>query len=181
MTDADADAPRVAHAVDAYHRDMGLGPVSAEAHATLDDLCGALDVAAFADRRLNAKKTKGGNMANETIHIHLDAKVPEANRAGFQDRTSELVERTAKESGTLVYEWCEVGDTGVWHILERYADAENGDLHVTDLAENHAGSFFELVESRTGIVLENATPYIKRALEGISPLYIGQKGGYNRF
>ena len=120
-------------------------------------------------------------MSNETIHIHLEVSVPEANRAGFTDLMNELVDRTGKESGTLVYEWYEVGDTGKWHILERYADAENGNLHVKGFAENYAGRFFELVDSCIGIVSDNATPYIKGVLEGISPLYIAQKGGFNRF
>lgn len=120
-------------------------------------------------------------MSDETIHIHLEVKVPEPNRAGFNDLMSELVERTQREAGTLVYEWYEVGDTGTWHILERYADAENGDLHVKGFAENYAGRFFELVESCVGTVSDNATPYIKGVLEGIAPLYIGQKGGFNRF
>ena len=119
-------------------------------------------------------------MSNNSIHIHLEVEVPEANRAGFQELMGELVERTSKEDGTVVYEWYEVGDTGKWHILERYAYAENGDLHVKGFAENYAGRFFELV-SCTGIVSENATPYIKGVLEGIAPLYIAQKGGFNRF
>ncbi|MCY4336688.1 MAG: antibiotic biosynthesis monooxygenase [Litoreibacter sp.] len=120
-------------------------------------------------------------MSNDTIHIHLEVEVPKANRAGFQALMDELVERTSKEDGTLVYEWYEVGDTGKWHILERYADAENGDLHVKGFAENYAGRFFELVSICMGIVSDNATPYIKGVLEGISPLYIAQKGGFNRF
>lgn len=120
-------------------------------------------------------------MSNTTIHIHLEVKVPEANRAGFVDLMNELVARTSKEAGTLVYEWYEVGNTGTWHILERYADAENGDLHVKGFAEGYAGRLFELVTSCTGIVSDNATPYIKAVLEGISPLYIAQKGGFNRF
>ena len=74
-------------------------------------------------------------MSNETIHIHLEVVVPEANRAGFTQLMADLVENTSKEAGTLVYEWYEVGDTGTWHILERYADAENGDLHVKGFAE----------------------------------------------
>ncbi len=60
-------------------------------------------------------------MSNDTIHIHLEVDVPEANRAGFMELMGELVDRTSKEDGTLVYEWYEVGDTGKWHILERYA------------------------------------------------------------
>lgn len=120
-------------------------------------------------------------MSNDTIHIHLEVVVPDANRDGFAALMGELVARTQTEDGTLVYEWYEVGDTGRWHILERYADAENGDLHVKGFAENYAGRFFDLVESCTGIVSDNATPYIKGVLEGISPLYIAQKGGFNRF
>ena len=115
-------------------------------------------------------------MSNQTIHIHLEVKAPEANRAGFNGLMNELVDRTSNEYGTLVYEWYEVGDTGTWHILERY-----GDLHVKGFAENYAGRFFELVDSCTGIVSDNATPYIKGVLEGISPLYIAQQGGFNRF
>lgn len=60
-------------------------------------------------------------MSNDTIHIDLEVHVPEANRAGFMELMGELVDRTSKEDGTLVYEWYEVGDTGKWHILERYA------------------------------------------------------------
>ena len=120
-------------------------------------------------------------MSNQTIHIHLTVEVPKANRDGFTQLMNDLVENTSVEDGTLVYEWYEVGDTGTWHILERYADAENGDLHVKGFAEGYAGRFFELVSSCTGIVSDNATPYIKGVLEGISPLYIAQKGGFNRF
>ena len=120
-------------------------------------------------------------MSNETIHIHLEVVVSEANRSSFNGLMNELVDRTRKEDGTLVYEWYEVGDSGTWHILERYADAENGDLHVKGFAENYAGRFFELADSCTAIVSENATSYIKGVLEGISPLYIARKGGFNRF
>lgn len=120
-------------------------------------------------------------MSDTSIHIHLEVSVPSAKAAGFTELMNELVARTQTEPGTLVYEWYEVGDTGKWHILERYADAENGDLHVKGFAENYAGRFFELVDSCTGIVSDNATPYIKGVLEGISPLYIAQKGGFNRF
>lgn len=120
-------------------------------------------------------------MSDTTIHIHLEVDVPAANAGGFRQLMKELVARTKEEPGTLVYEWYEVGETGKWHILERYADAENGDLHVKGFAENYAGRFFELVDSCTGIVSDNATPYIKAVLEGIAPLYILQKGGFNRF
>ena len=120
-------------------------------------------------------------MSNESIHLHLIVTVPAANEAGFVELMNELVERTKKEDGSLVYEWYKAGDTETWHIVERYADAENGDLHVKGFAENYAGKFFELVSSCEGVVSDNATPYIKGVLEGISPLYVTLKGGFNRF
>lgn len=120
-------------------------------------------------------------MSDTTIHIHLEVDVPSQNANGFRELMDELVDRTKNEPGTLIYEWFEVGTTGKWHILERYADAQNGDLHVKGFAENYAGRFFDLVSSCKGIVSENATPYIKGVLEGIAPLYIAQKGGFNRF
>lgn len=119
-------------------------------------------------------------MSNETINIHLIVAVPAANASGFTELMNELVERTSKEPGTLVYEWYATED-GTWHILERYADAENGDLHVKGFAENYAGRFFDLVDSCEAIVSDNATPYIRGVLDGIAPLYISQKGGFNRF
>jgi len=88
------------------------------------------------DNILNDTIKREATMSNETIHIHLEVSVPEANRAGFVTLMNELVDRTSKEAGTLVYEWYEVGDSGKWHILARYADAENGDLHVKRFAEN---------------------------------------------
>lgn len=119
-------------------------------------------------------------MSNETIHIHLKVGVPAANESGFETLMNELVARTSQEPGTLVYEWYATDD-GTWHILERYADAENGDLHVKGFAENYAGRFFELVDGCEAIVSDNATPYIRGVLEGIGPLYIAWKGGFNRF
>jgi len=119
-------------------------------------------------------------MSDSTIHIHLKVGVPAGNAGGFEVLMNELVERSQKEPGTLVYEWYTPGK-GVWHIIERYADAENGDLHVRGFAENYAGRFFELIESCEAIVSDNATPYIRDVLTGIAPLYIAQKGGFNRF
>lgn len=119
-------------------------------------------------------------MSNETIHLHLKVVVPEANANGFESLMNDLVERTSSEAGTLVYEWYTTGD-GTWHIIERYADAENGDLHVKGFAENYAGRFFELVDRCEAIVSDNATPYIRGVLESVAPLYISQRGGFNRF
>lgn len=93
---------------------------------------------------------------------------------------AELVGVAHNEPGTLVYEWYVAGDGITWHILERYADGENGDLHVRGFAENYAGRFFELVDGCRGVVSENATPYIRGVLEGIAPLYVGQRGGFHR-
>lgn len=120
-------------------------------------------------------------MSEKSIHIHLTVAVPANNSTDFRALMDELVTRTKKESGTLVYEWYATEDGLTWHILERYADAENGDLHVKGFAENYAGRFFELVDSCDAIVSDNATPYIRGVLEGISPLYIAQQGGFNRF
>lgn len=86
-------------------------------------------------------------MSEKSIHIHLTVAVPANNSTDFRALMDELVTRTKKESGTLVYEWYASEDGLTWHILERYADAENGDLHVKGFAENYAGRFFELVDS----------------------------------
>lgn len=120
-------------------------------------------------------------MSNDSIHIHLTVSVPAEKLNDFNVLMDELVARTDKEPGTLVYEWYATEDKLVWHIIERYADAENGDLHVKGFAENYAGRFFELVDSCKAIVSNNATPYIRGVLEGISPLYISQQGGFNRY
>ncbi|MEM8971700.1 MAG: antibiotic biosynthesis monooxygenase [Pseudomonadota bacterium] len=120
-------------------------------------------------------------MSDSTIHIHLEVEVPTANTEGFADLMNELVEQTKKEPGTLTYEWSEIGNTGKWHIHEVYADAENGDLHVKGFAESYAGRFFGLVSSCKGTVSDNATPYIRGVLEGISPIYMSRRGGFNRY
>ncbi|WP_170334861.1 putative quinol monooxygenase [Ruegeria arenilitoris] len=120
-------------------------------------------------------------MSNETIHVHLKVGVPTENGSKFEDLMTELVARTENEPGTLVYEWYRSNDGNTWHIIERYADAENGDLHVKGFAENYAGRFFELIDGCEAIVSENATPYIRGILEGIAPLYVSQKGGFHRF
>lgn len=120
-------------------------------------------------------------MSNDTIHVHLKVGVPSENANRFEDLMAELVARTQNEPGTLVYEWYRTDDGNTWHIIERYADAENGDLHVKGFAENYAGRFFELIDGCEAIVSENATPYIRGILEGIAPLYVSQKGGFHRF
>ena len=119
-------------------------------------------------------------MSNTTIHVHLIVTVPASNTQDFETLMSELVERAQDEPGTLVYEWYQT-ESGIWHILERYADATHGDAHVKGFAENYAGRFFELATGCEAIVSSNATSYIRGVLEGLSPLYITQKGGFNRF
>ena len=119
-------------------------------------------------------------MTEQSIHIHLTVSVPTEKDKDFRALMDELVSRTKGESGTLVYEWY-TSDANTWQILERYADAENGDLHVKGFAENYAARFFELVDSCEAVVSDNATPYIRGVLEGISPLYISQQGGFNRY
>ena len=120
-------------------------------------------------------------MTNQTIDIHLKVAVPENNASGFEAIMNELVAVAEKEPGTLVYEWYATSDGREWHILERYANAEDGDKHVRGFAENFAGRFFELIDGCEAIVSDNATPYIRGVLEGISPLYVSQRGGFNRF
>ncbi|SFR18610.1 putative quinol monooxygenase [Poseidonocella sedimentorum] len=119
-------------------------------------------------------------MTNDTIHVHLKVGVPSANVERFTALMDELVERSLAEPGTLLYEWYQAAD-GTWHILERYADAEQGDAHVKGFAENYAGRFFELAESCEATVSNNATAYIQGVLEGLAPTYITQKGGFHRF
>ncbi|CAD0187201.1 hypothetical protein RUESEDTHA_04113 [Ruegeria sp. THAF57] len=120
-------------------------------------------------------------MSNETIHIHLKVGVPPENAADFEGLMKELVARTKQEPGTLVYEWYRSENGRFWHILERYADAENGDLHVKGFAENYAARFLGLIDSSEAIVSDNATPFIKGVLEGIAPIYVTEQGGFNRF
>lgn len=120
-------------------------------------------------------------MSDTTILVHLEVVVPAEKSESFKALMNELVARTSAEPGTLIYEWFEVGDSGTWHIFERYADGESGDLHVKGFAENYAERFFGLIDSCTGTVSDNATPYITGVLEGISPVYVTQEGGFNRF
>lgn len=119
-------------------------------------------------------------MPDDTITILLKVDVPSENAAGFKTLMAELVARSEGEPGTLIYEWYQTED-GTWHIVERYADAAHGDRHVKGFAENYAGRFFDLVERCEATVSDNATPYIKGVLDGLSPLYISQKAGFNRF
>lgn len=120
-------------------------------------------------------------MSNDTIHIHLKVGVPVENAAGFDVLMNELVEVAENEPGTLVYEWYATEDGRTWHILERYANAVEGDKHVKGFAENFAGRFFELIDGCEAIVSDNATPYIRGVIEGIAPLYVTQRAGHNRF
>lgn len=120
-------------------------------------------------------------MSNETIHLQLKVGVPAGNAAAFEALMNELVAVSRKEPGTLVYEWYATADGGTWHILERYADGPQGDAHVKGFAENYAGRFFELIDGCEAVVSDNATPYIRGVLDGVGPLYISQRGGFNRY
>ena len=120
-------------------------------------------------------------MSNETIVINLKVGVPADNVSDFKALMNELVAVADKEPGTLIYEWYATDDGQTWHILERYANATEGDKHVKGFADNFAGRFFELVSSCEGLVSGNATPYIRGVLEGIAPDYVGQQGGFHRF
>lgn len=120
-------------------------------------------------------------MSENSIHVYLTVAVPDEKDEDFRALMMELVAVSKNEPGTLVYEWYATTSDNTWYILERYADSDSGDSHVKGFAENYAARFFDLVDSCQGIVSDNATPYIRGVLEGISPLYISQQGGFNRY
>ena len=115
-------------------------------------------------------------MKNETIFIYLKVGVPSKNAADFEALMNDLVAVVQTEPGTLVYEWYSVadGDGETWHILERYANAADGDKHVKGFAENFAGRFFELVDGCEAVV------FVGRAGAGgdrrVRPLERGRRG-----
>jgi len=121
-------------------------------------------------------------MANESIHLKVG--VPSDNAQAFEALMNDLVGVVQSDPGTLVYEWYAVadGDGGeTWHILERYANAADGDKHVKGFAGIYAGRFMSLIDGCEAVVSDNATPYIRGVLECIAPVYISQRGGLNRF
>ena len=86
-------------------------------------------------------------MSENSIHVYLTVVVPSDKDEDFRALLAELVAISKNESGTLVYEWYATESDNTWYILERYADAESGDLHVKGFAENYAARFFDLVDS----------------------------------
>ncbi len=120
-------------------------------------------------------------MTDDSIHVYLKVGVPAEQRSGFETIMHELVEEAKTEPGTLMYEWFFCDQSRTCHIQERYANAEEGDKHVKNFAENFAGRFFEHIDGIEGVASANATPYIRSILDGINPTYAAKAAGFNRF
>ena len=120
-------------------------------------------------------------MTDESIHVYLKVGVPADLKPGFKALMQELVAQAETERGTLMYEWFFCTEERTCHIQERYANAEEGEKHVKNFAENFAERFFSHIDGIEGVVSANASPYIRSVMDGISPVYATKAAGFNRF
>src|SRR6187402_799972 len=112
------------------------------------------------------------------IYWVLVVKIRPGEEEAFRELSSELIESTRHEPGTLAYEWTLTHDGGTSHIYERYVNSAAIQTHVE---RNGAavGRLFELCTPVSFHIYGSPEDEVKAALEDLQPVYLMPLGGFS--
>ena len=97
----------------------------------------------------------------------------------FQSLVGEIVAATAKEPGTLIYEYSVNAEKTVAHIFERYqADAVTSHVDITFAP--FAERFLALVKITALTVYGNPDAEVRKRLDPFCAVYMEPFGGFSR-
>jgi quinol monooxygenase YgiN len=98
----------------------------------------------------------------------------------FWALTEEMVEASAQEPGTLIYERS-MDDAGIIHIYERYLDADAALTHLRAYEERFAPAFTALIQRRRFTVYGEPSAELKDVLGMVGATYVTPVAGFSCF
>ena len=118
--------------------------------------------------------------AHAPVNYVLELKLREGFDREFLTAMRSMVTATAKESGTLVYEWYLDGDGRTCHIHEMFADTAAYKQHSDTFGKRFAKQFLSCVEIQGVTVYGRPDADAREMLEGLGPVYYRGIGGFRR-
>lgn len=114
-----------------------------------------------------------------TVHWILELHINEGHLRGFKELMAEMIAATAKESGTLVYEWYFSQDESTCLISERYRDSAAAMEHLQSFGR-FAERFLAAATPTRFTVLGAPDSTLRQALAGFSPACLAFEAGFAR-
>lgn len=105
--------------------------------------------------------------------IQVTAMFPSAAAADlpeFKRVLSEAIERTAKEPGTLLYDWFSDAGQSQWVVRETYQDSDSHLKHIENCGDL-IGEFARLGGGLVADIFGMPTPQLRETLDPFSPNY----------
>ena len=97
----------------------------------------------------------------------------------FHESMVTLTSKTEVEEGSLMHWWCADKESGVFHVLERYADAQAAMAHLATW-DKYGNTFIEATKIDKFITFNALSDELLAAVSGLSPLQMNFFGGFGR-
>jgi quinol monooxygenase YgiN len=117
---------------------------------------------------------------SDQISWHVELRVKPDQLDAFRALTSEMVESTRSEVGTLIYERFISDDCQVVHVFERYVDSASAVMHLIAFGKTYGERFGKMVERKRFTVFGTPTLELKRILDPLGATYASLFSGFSR-
>lgn len=114
---------------------------------------------------------------NEHIVWVVQGTVKSGQKEDFLALMREMLISVETEPGTLNYEWTLGADGHSLHVYERYADEAAAFAHLGTWAK-YQDRFVALVDITGFTIFSEASPKLREAVAGLSPVYMTPIGGF---
>ena len=98
----------------------------------------------------------------------------------FRSLVTEIVAASAKEAGTLAYQYSISADQKTIHIFERYRDSQAFVSHVEQTFGGYAERFLSMVTIASLVVYGNPDAQARKALDSFNATYMTLFDGFAR-
>jgi len=117
---------------------------------------------------------------NHHISWQVELQVKPGALEALRALTTEMVESTKTEPGTLIYERYISDDRQTVHVFERYVDPNAALAHLTAFGRMYGERFAKLVDRRRFTVFGAPTAELREILDPLGATYAAALAGFSR-
>lgn len=117
---------------------------------------------------------------SNTVHWVLEVDINPGRVTAFEGVMAQLVSATAKEAGTVAYEWHFSDDDRICHVYERFRDTDAAEAHLRMFAEQFATDFLATCTPTRICVYGRPNPSVVETLSAFSPMYLTKRAGFSK-
>jgi len=120
-------------------------------------------------------------VGSEEVYWVVTFSIPQGQMDKFKQVVAPLVADTAKEPGSLEYEYTVSDDQSTVDIVERYRNSAAAVSHVTQtLGPKYSKAFLEIAKPGRFVVYGTPDAEAKKVLQGFNPVYMTPFDGFTR-